>query len=112
MLYVSQVGDLDEYPYICLQTAAHFGAYVIGSDIDGRQMRGKGACSRPFTVCEFINQTGASPGVYRCAEQYGLSKRVLDCCTFDITKNPWRLGGIFDAIVTDPPCESQTFHEG
>jgi hypothetical protein len=24
------------------QTAAHFGAFVFGSDVDGRQMRGKG----------------------------------------------------------------------
>lgn len=24
------------------QTTAHFGAFVFGSDIDGRQMRGKG----------------------------------------------------------------------
>ncbi|KAH8982687.1 hypothetical protein EDB92DRAFT_1819775 [Lactarius akahatsu] len=27
----------------------------------------------------------------------------LDLCTFDITRNPWRCGGLFDAIITDPP---------
>lgn len=44
------------------------------------------------------------PGIFRAAEQYGVESRVLDLCTFDVTHNPWRRGGIFDAIVTDPPC--------
>ncbi|PFH46176.1 hypothetical protein AMATHDRAFT_77781 [Amanita thiersii Skay4041] len=67
--------------------AAHFGALVFGSDIDGRQMRGK---CRP-------------PGVIRAAKQYGVSQRIIDLCTFDVTHNPWRCGSLFDAIVTDPP---------
>ncbi|KAF8627791.1 hypothetical protein AX15_004218 [Amanita polypyramis BW_CC] len=67
--------------------AAHFGAFVFGSDIDGRQMRGK----------------GKPPGIIRAAAQYGTSSRVLDLCTFDVTQYPWRLGELFDAIVTDPP---------
>lgn len=70
------------------QTAAKFGAFVFGSDIDGRQFRGR----------EDV------PGVYRSAEQYGVRERVVDCVVFDVTRNPWRCGGIFDAIVTDPPC--------
>ncbi|KZV63371.1 tRNA guanosine-2'-O-methyltransferase [Peniophora sp. CONT] len=70
-----------------LYTAAHFGALVFGSDIDGRQMRGKG------------NQ----PGIMRAAAQYEVDERVLDLCTFDVTRNPLRCGGFFDAIVTDPP---------
>ncbi|KAH9951552.1 tRNA guanosine-2'-O-methyltransferase [Amylocystis lapponica] len=68
-------------------TTAHFGAMVYGSDIDGRQMRGK---SKP-------------PGIIRAAAQYGLADRVVDLCTFDMTQNPWRCGGLFNAIVTDPP---------
>lgn len=68
-------------------TTAHFGALVFGSDIDGRQMRGK----------------EAKPGILRAATQYGVRQRILDLCTFDITRNPWRCGGLFDAIVTDPP---------
>ncbi|KAJ3570013.1 hypothetical protein NP233_g4681 [Leucocoprinus birnbaumii] len=66
---------------------AHFGAIVFGSDIDGRQMRGK---SKP-------------PGVIRAATQYGVASRIIDLCTFDVTHNPWRCGELFDAIVTDPP---------
>lgn len=66
---------------------AHFGAMVFGSDIDGRQMRGK----------EKV------PGVIRAATQYGVASRILGLSTFDVTRNPWRCGELFDAIVTDPP---------
>ncbi|KAG6831571.1 hypothetical protein H0H87_004790 [Tephrocybe sp. NHM501043] len=68
-------------------TTSHFGALVFGSDIDGRQMRGK----------------DATPGIIQAARQYGTESRILDLCTFDVTRNPWRCGTLFDAIVTDPP---------
>ncbi|GJJ06393.1 hypothetical protein Clacol_000584 [Clathrus columnatus] len=70
-----------------LYTVAEFGAYVIGSDIDGRQMRGK----------------GKEPGVLSSAGQYKVASRILSLLTFDVTNNPWRCGGLFDAIITDPP---------
>ncbi|PPQ63667.1 hypothetical protein CVT24_004552 [Panaeolus cyanescens] len=66
---------------------AHFGAFIFGSDIDGRQMRGK----------------QKEPGVLRAAKQYGVASRIIDLSTFDITHNPLRCGEMFDAIVTDPP---------
>ncbi|KAJ6475317.1 S-adenosyl-L-methionine-dependent methyltransferase [Mycena vitilis] len=69
---------------------AHFGAQVFGSDIDGRQMRGKIGKDQP-------------PGVLRAAKQYGVADRIVDLCTFDVTRNPWRCGNLFDAIATDPP---------
>ncbi|KAL7418709.1 hypothetical protein Q5752_006392 [Cryptotrichosporon argae] len=74
-----------------LYAAAHWGAYVIGSDIDGRQMRGK--------------QKGKDvvPGIIRAAEQYGVADKFLALSTFDVAQHPWRLGGWLDAIVTDPP---------
>ncbi|OCH85102.1 tRNA guanosine-2'-O-methyltransferase [Obba rivulosa] len=68
-------------------TTAHFGAMVFGSDIDGRQMRGR----------------EKRPGIIRAAAQYGVDQRIVDLCTFDVTRNPWRCGGLFDAIITDPP---------
>ncbi|KAF9241534.1 tRNA guanosine-2'-O-methyltransferase [Melanogaster broomeanus] len=68
-------------------TTAYFGAYVYGSDIDGRQMRGK----------------AKTPGIIRAAAQYGVANRIMDLCTFDVTHNPWRCGGLFDVIITDPP---------
>ncbi|KAF9900717.1 hypothetical protein BX616_002520, partial [Lobosporangium transversale] len=71
-----------------LMTCAHFGAMTVGSDIDGRQIRGKGKAS-----------------IYSNCEQYNLKGRVLDALVFDVCHAPWRRinGGIFDAIVTDPP---------
>ncbi|KAI8993886.1 tRNA guanosine-2'-O-methyltransferase [Trametes punicea] len=68
-------------------TTAHFGAFVYGSDIDGRQMRGK----------------VKTPGIIRAAAQYGVENRIMDLLTFDVTQNPWRCGELFDAIITDPP---------
>jgi tRNA (guanine10-N2)-methyltransferase len=41
----------------------------------------------------------------RAAAQYAVRQRILDLCTFDITRNPWRCGALFDAIITDPPCK-------
>ena len=41
----------------------------------------------------------------RAASQYGVASRIMDLCTFDVTNNPWRIGGLFDAIITDPPCK-------
>ncbi len=38
------------------------------------------------------------------AKQYGVASRIIDLCTFDVTRNPLRCGDLFDAIVTDPPC--------
>ncbi|KAI0222498.1 hypothetical protein L0F63_006926, partial [Massospora cicadina] len=58
----------------------------VGTDIDGRQLRGKGEASVSSNV-----------------DQYKLSNRVLDTIVFDICHNPWRNNTRFDAIVTDPP---------
>ncbi|CAO3692918.1 unnamed protein product [Umbelopsis ramanniana] len=69
-----------------LFTCSHFGAYTLGSDIDGRQIRGKGKSSIKTNVA-----------------QYDLGDRVLDTLTFDICHNPWRIDNWLDAIVTDPP---------
>lgn len=69
-----------------LMTCAHFGAMTVGSDIDGRQIRGKGKAS-----------------IQSNCEQYDLKGRVLDALVFDVCHAPWRRfkGGLFDAIVTD-----------
>ncbi|KAF9133824.1 hypothetical protein BGW39_008867 [Mortierella sp. 14UC] len=71
-----------------LMTCAHFGAMTVGSDIDGRQIRGKGKAS-----------------IQSNCDQYDLKGRVLDALVFDVCHAPWRRfkGGLFDAIVTDPP---------
>ncbi|WVN89225.1 uncharacterized protein L203_104443 [Cryptococcus depauperatus CBS 7841] len=74
-----------------LYAVAQFGATVFGSDIDGRQIRGK------------KKGKGLKPGILRAAEQYELQDRFLDFLTFDVTRGPIRRGGWVDAIITDPP---------
>ncbi|KAJ2649060.1 hypothetical protein IWW40_003471 [Coemansia sp. RSA 1250] len=74
-----------------LLTCSHFGACSMGSDIDGRQIRG--------TAGFRLGVDGISANF----EQYGVGDRVLDTAVFDICRNPWRSGPMFDAIVTDPP---------
>ncbi|GAA5837130.1 hypothetical protein JCM5353_007166 [Sporobolomyces roseus] len=68
-----------------LLTAAGFGAMTFGSDIDGRQMRGK------------------KTNIRDSAAQYGVTDRIVDCASFDMNQHPFRTGELFDAIVTDPP---------
>lgn len=89
--------------------AAALGAYIMGSDIDGRMMRGKGVAKHDPSV---------DPGIIKSARQYGIQGRFLDFCTFDITQHPWRMlhgnaqaqttgpkatAGLLDAIIADPP---------
>lgn len=71
-----------------LCTASHFGAYTIGSDIDGRQMRG---CA----------ETGQS--MYANIDQYRVQQRVLGGVVCDTRQHPWHDRLLLDAIITDPP---------
>jgi tRNA (guanine10-N2)-methyltransferase len=70
--------------FLC--TSASFGAFVLGSDIDGRQMRGS-----------------EGRNISSNMEQYGVSNRLADVLVFDILQHPWRDGFMVDAIITDPP---------
>ena len=72
----------------------------------GDKCAGKVHMDRDFHIINDSADTSAAetPGVTRAAEQYGILSRLVDCATFDVTRNPWRRGNIFDAIVTDPPC--------
>ncbi|KAI8056218.1 hypothetical protein BDF22DRAFT_674429 [Syncephalis plumigaleata] len=68
-----------------LYTCSHFGAYTMGSDIDGRQFRGRDGKSVNTNI-----------------EQYGLHGKVLDVLTLDIKHHAWRRTPLFDGIVTAP----------
>ena len=70
-----------------LYGAAHFGGTAMGSDIDGRQVRGK--------------KKGKS--VKGNFEQYGLSGRYLDGFVSDLTNTPLRKTRFLDAVICDPP---------
>ncbi|KAI9728657.1 MAG: hypothetical protein M1828_002763 [Chrysothrix sp. TS-e1954] len=67
-------------------TAAHFGAMALGSDIDGRSVRGTPAKN---LLSNF--------------DQYGLNVLFLDSFIADLTNTPLRSGRLFDGIVCDPP---------
>lgn len=69
-----------------LYTSSAFGAYSIGSDIDGRQLRGSDDCS-------FFDNL----------KQYGVEKLVLGGLVQDICHHSFRDGFQVDAIITDPP---------
>lgn len=69
-----------------LYTTSAFGAYSLGSDIDGRQLRGSDECN-----------------FYENLKQYGVEKLVLGGLVQDIKHHALRHGLKFDAIVTDPP---------
>ena len=66
--------------------AAHFGASVLGSDIDGRPIRGSPSCNH------LSNYT-----------QYNLMHHFLDNFVADLTHTPLRAGPCLDAIMCDPP---------
>ena len=70
-----------------LYAAAHFGALALGSDIDGRQMRGK--------------SSGRS--VRGNFQQYNLLSSFLDAFTGDLTNTPIRRTRFLDAVICDPP---------
>lgn len=69
-----------------LVSCSHFGAYTLGSDIDGRQVRGKKGRS-----------------VLSNFKQYGLVSTYLDGFVSDLTNTPLRKTRFLDAIVCDPP---------
>lgn len=67
-------------------SCAHFGGLCLGSDIDGRQIRGKNGRS-----------------VLSNFQQYGLVENYLDGFVSDLTNTPIRQTPFIDAIVCDPP---------
>ncbi|KAL0261022.1 hypothetical protein SLS55_004714 [Diplodia seriata] len=67
--------------------AAHYGAVAVGSDIDGRSIRGK----------------AEGKGVVANFRQYGLMGRFLDNFVSDLTNTPLRKGRWLDGIICDPP---------
>ena len=70
------------FPIAC----SHFGARTIGSDIDGRMVRGRNG-----------------KDIKTNFRQYGLLDRYLDGFISDLTHSPFRGGRWLDGIVGDPP---------
>ena len=70
------------FPIAC----SHFGAITMGSDLDGRMVRGKNGRN---IVTNF--------------QQYNLRDRYLDSFIADLTHCPLRQTRILDGIICDPP---------
>ena len=91
-----QPGSLVYDPFVgtgsLLYVPAYLGAFTIGSDIDGRQLRGttKG-------------KVEAGHSLHTNFYQYGVENCLLGGLVFDITQHPWRSCELFDAIICDPP---------
>ena len=81
LLYDPFIGT-GSFPIAC----SHFGAVSMGSDIDGRSVRGHRGRN---IVTNF--------------QQYGLLDRYLDGFISDITHSPLRMTRLFDGIICDPP---------
>lgn len=79
-----------------LLTAAAFGAMTFGSDIDGRQLRGKSALIAPRSRCKSARSlmfSHTETSIKHSAAQYGVSNRIVDTFAFDMTVRPSRLLG-------------------
>ena len=70
------------FPIAC----SHFGALTMGSDLDGRMLRGKNGLN---IVANF--------------RQYGLLGKYLDGYISDLTHCPLKVARILDGIICDPP---------
>ncbi|KAF2428818.1 tRNA guanosine-2'-O-methyltransferase [Tothia fuscella] len=81
LLYDPFVGT-GSLPIAC----SHFGAMTMGSDIDGRTVRGT-----------------KEKNITTNFDQYGLRPCLLDNFTSDLTNTPLRLTRFLDGIVCDPP---------
>ena len=73
-----------------LLTASHFGAFLLGCDIDGRQIRGglQGEVPRKGELKDILRQ-------------YNCEKVMVDSVVCDAASHPWRGGGWWDAVVAD-----------
>jgi tRNA (guanine10-N2)-methyltransferase len=93
-----------------LVAAAEFGAWVCGSDIDGRSFRGTGKGGRREKGDggggEVDRKEGKRKGVWRNFDEYGLGCLFGDCFISDLTNTPLRRdggAGWLDGIICDPP---------
>jgi len=82
--------------------AAHFGGFAMGSDIDGRQFRG---ISNPSRAKHQWKEDEAGQSLHSNLVQYGLTGRMVDVWTSDLTAHSLRYtkDGWMDSIITDPP---------
>lgn len=78
-------------------TAAYFGGYVIGADIDFLLFHGR---SKPCR--SKIKKRDPDESIKANLKQYNLESRYLDVVLSDFSRPLWK-SFCFDSIITDPP---------
>lgn len=82
-----------------LVSCAHYGAYVMGTDIDYMLLHARAKPSRAKQ-----KERSKDESIYQNLCQYGLQGKYLDVMVADASRHRlWRHGCRFSAIVTDPP---------
>lgn len=83
-----------------LVACAHFGAHVMGSDIDYTLLHGRGRSSRAERKGQW---RGRDENFRANFAQYGLDSYFVDILIADAGRLGLREIPLFDAIITDPP---------
>ncbi|XP_034250406.1 tRNA (guanine(10)-N2)-methyltransferase homolog isoform X2 [Thrips palmi] len=95
-------GDLVLDPFVgtgsLLVPAAHFGAYVLGTDIDYLILHAK---TRPSRIQQKVRASDES--IQANLRQYGLENQYIDVVVADSSLPLWVKEFELDAIITDPP---------
>ncbi|XP_063540773.1 tRNA (guanine(10)-N2)-methyltransferase homolog [Cydia strobilella] len=95
-------GDIVLDPFVgsgsLLVAAAHFGAYVHGTDIDYLMLHAR---TRPTRVGEKVRKKEES--IRANMQQYGIGARFLDVVVSDSSRPLWHPGWSVDAVISDPP---------
>lgn len=81
-LFYDPFAGTGSFPIAC----AHFGAVSMGSDIDGRAVRGKNGVN-----------------ILTNFQQYNIEDKYLDSFIADLTHTPLRTARVLDGVICDPP---------
>ncbi|KAL5285491.1 TRMT11 family protein [Megaselia abdita] len=97
-----QSGDIVLDPFVgtgsLLVSAAKFGGFVMGSDIDYMMVHAK---CRPSRITQKTRE--ADESIRANLKQYGCEKRYLDVLVSDFSNPIWRDSFKVNSIITDPP---------
>ncbi|XP_034662483.1 tRNA (guanine(10)-N2)-methyltransferase homolog [Drosophila subobscura] len=95
-------GDLVFDPFVgtgsLLVSAAKFGGYVLGADIDYMMVH---AQCRPSRISQRVREKDES--IRANLKQYGCADRYMDVLVADFSNPLWHPRLSFDSIITDPP---------
>ncbi|XP_034116558.1 tRNA (guanine(10)-N2)-methyltransferase homolog [Drosophila albomicans] len=95
-------GDLVFDPFVgtgsLLVSAAKFGGYVLGADIDFMMLHAR---CRPSRITQKVREKDES--IRANLKQYGCAERYMDVVVADFSCPLWHKSMRFDSIITDPP---------